>query len=150
MVYDTIPRVTDACFLSRMVFSAPTGAVHSLPSADVANSGLFVPLPTSSQGTRLGSLAAGDAGEREGCRAFAKVSNDNPLCQAAWGNLVSLWGCEEPQPNSACAEPHAAGTSSGSPMLQFAPAERHGGQSDHETRAGPESGPEGKLDVLHG
>lgn len=61
-----------ACFLSRMVFSAPTGAVHSLPSTDVANGRPFIPLPASSQGTRLGSLAAGGAGEAEGCGAFAK------------------------------------------------------------------------------
>lgn len=79
-----------------------------------------------------------------------QVSNDNLLCQAAWGNLVSLWVCEELEPNSACTERHAAGTSSGSPVLQFAPIERCGGQSDHKTRAGPESGLQGKPDGLCG
>lgn len=69
MVYDTISRVTAACFLSRMVFSALTGAIHSLPST--ANVRLCAPLSTSSQGTSLGSLAAGDSGEGEGCLSKA-------------------------------------------------------------------------------
>lgn len=72
MVYDTVPRVTAACFLSRIVFSAPSGVMHSLPHADVANGVLFVPLPAGLLGTRLGSLTAGDGGEEEGCRLFVK------------------------------------------------------------------------------
>lgn len=75
-----------------------------------------------------------------------QVINDDLLCQAAWGNLVLLWGwgCEEPEPNSACAEPHAAGTSS-APQRCSLPQLR-----DRETRARPESGPQSKLDFLGG
>lgn len=62
MVYDTIPRVMAACFLSRMVFSALTGSIHSLLST--ANVRLCAPVSTSSQGTSLGSLAAGGRGGR--------------------------------------------------------------------------------------
>lgn len=73
MVYDMVPRVTAACFLSRMVFSAPTGAAHSLPTADRANEGLFVPVPTGSLATRLGSLTARDTGEGEGRGLISKI-----------------------------------------------------------------------------
>lgn len=65
MVYDTIPGGTAACFLFRIVFSALMGAIQSLLS--MVNFGLCAPLSTSSQGTSLGSLAADEAGEGEGC-----------------------------------------------------------------------------------
>jgi len=86
MVYDTIPRVAAASFLPRMVFSALTGALHGLLCADVANSGMFVPLPVGLPSARLGSLTAGDAEDGEGHRVFAKM-----LCRTAWGNSVSHW-----------------------------------------------------------
>lgn len=62
MVYDTIPRVTAACFLFWMVFSVLMGAIQSL--LNMASVRLCAPLSTSSQGT---SLTAADAREGEGC-----------------------------------------------------------------------------------
>lgn len=71
MVYDMVPRVTAACFLSRTVFSALTGAVHGLPTADMAE-GVFIPVPTVSLATRLGILTARDTVEGEGHGLISK------------------------------------------------------------------------------
>lgn len=133
MVYDTIPRMTAACFFFRMVFCALTAAMQSLQST--ASIRLCAVSPPAHRVPAWASLAAADAGEGEGCLPKAREQCLADVPSSAGKSGLTL-GTGRPEPSSVRA---MQGTSSGSPALQFAPSGRWGGQRDHETMTGPAS-----------